>query len=177
MTASAPGGARQQGRPRNRKKPDNMQEQLFATPQIGTTSDDYYTPQWLFDLLGLTFDLDVSSPPGGPLFTPCHAYYTQADDGLAQPWNGTVFMNPPYSQPAPWVDKYLEHSNGIALLPFAKSKWCQKLWDSDAAMVYVRAVTFVRNDTSVINQAPFSLGLWAMNDHCIAAISNVGKVR
>jgi hypothetical protein len=29
------------------------------------TSDDYYTPPFIFEALGVEFDLDVSAPPGG----------------------------------------------------------------------------------------------------------------
>src|SRR5690606_35780948 len=51
-------------------------------------SDDYYTPAWLFDALGLTFDLDVASPPGGVEWVPAARFYTVEDDGLSQPWTG-----------------------------------------------------------------------------------------
>jgi hypothetical protein len=158
-----------------------MTEQLalFTVRQDNKTSDDYYTPKWIFDALGLEFDLDVACPPEGPLFTPAKAFYTQETDGLTSPWHGLVWMNPPYSKPAPWVDKWLDHGNGLALLPFAKSKWCQQLWDSDAAMIYVRAVAFARTDKSVVSQAPFSLGLWAVGQTAIKAMrrSKLGKVR
>ena len=153
------------------------QPRLFATAQEGTTSDDYFTPKWIFDLLGVEFDLDVACPADGPLYTPCKAYYTQKDDGLAQCWSGKVWMNPPYSEPNLWVQKFIEHDNGIALLPFAKSKWCQSLWDSNASMVYVRAVSFERSNMNVISQAPFSLGLWAMGQSNVKAIAKIGRVR
>lgn len=153
------------------------QDSLFEIRQTQRTTDDYYTPKWLFDVMRIEFDLDVACPPEGPLFTPAQAFYDQAADGLTKPWFGTVWMNPPYSKPAPWVERFIEHAQGIALLPFAKSKWCQALWDSHAAMVYVRAVTFERSDQNVISQAPFSLGLWAFGDGCVEAISRVGKVR
>lgn len=106
------------------------QERLFAVEQTTYTTDDYYTPKWIFDALGLTFDIDVASPPGGPPFTPCKAFYTQADDGLVQPWHGLVWMNPPYSNPSPWVDRWLDHGNGVALLPMAKSRWFVNLWNA-----------------------------------------------
>lgn len=150
---------------------------LFTMPQQSRSSDDYYTPKWLFDTMAIQFDLDVACPPEGPLFTPATAFYDQQVDGLAQDWAGTVFMNPPYSKPEPWVRKFISHADGVALLPFAKSKWCQALWDSHASMVYVRAVTFERSDQNVISQAPFSLGLWAFGDKCVEAIARVGKVR
>ena len=155
-----------------------MTEQLplIHVGQDVKTSDDYYTPKWLFDALGLVFDIDVACPPEGPLHTPCRNYYSVKDDGLAQHWNGRVWMNPPYSGPKPWVTKFIEHKNGVALVPFAKSKWHQDLWDSDAKFVYVRAITFVKGDTN-LGQAPFALGLWAFGEENVAAIGRVGKVR
>ena len=64
-------------------------------PCIGAT-DDWYTPRDIFDALGLTFDLDPCSP-GPAHWVPARKIYTKEDDGLVQPWSGTVFMNPPFA--------------------------------------------------------------------------------
>ena len=156
-----------------------IQERLFAVEQTTYTTDDYYTPKWIFDALGLTFDLDVASPPGGPPFTPCKAFYTQADDGLAQPWRGLVWMNFPYSNPSPWVDRWLDHGNGVALLPYSKSKWLQRLWDSSASLLYVYSIKFVRFDNKLNGSTPFPLGIWALGEPATEALKNsgLGKVR
>jgi len=106
-----------------------MNDRLFPVTQETYTSDDYYTPKWIFDALGVHFDLDVACPPQGPLHTPCSAYYTQETDGLLSPWRGNVFMNPPYSKATPWVKKFMAHKNGIALLPMAKSQWFNDIWN------------------------------------------------
>ena len=65
---------------------------LFPLPSdlIAVTSDDCYTPRWVFDAMALEFDLDVAAPPGGPWHVPCKRYYTAEEDGLAQPWEGLV---------------------------------------------------------------------------------------
>ena len=60
-------------------------------PCIGAT-DDWYTPPDIFDALGLIFDLDPCSP-GPAHWVPARKIYTKEDDGLVQPWSGTVFMN------------------------------------------------------------------------------------
>ena len=158
----------------------NEQPPLFTMPQAGLTTDDYYTPRWIFDALGLTFDLDVACPTGGPPHTTCKAFYTQLDDGLTSPWHGTVFMNPPYSNPTPWVAKWLHHENGIALLPFIKSKWFQSLWDSPkTSMAYIRVIKFERAEKTMNNQTPFALGLWAIGENATKALnaSGLGRVR
>jgi len=106
------------------------QSRLFAMPQEGTTSDDYYTPQWLFDALGIKFDLDVCCPPKGPLHTPCKAYYTQEDDGLAQQWHGNVWMNPPFSTNKVWIERFVAHRQGICLSFMSKSRAFRTLWQT-----------------------------------------------
>jgi hypothetical protein len=95
-------------------------------------SDEIYTPKIVFDHLKLIFDLDVCAPIGGPLHTPAVEYFDIESDGLKAKWFGLVWMNPPYSNPKPWIDKWLEHGNGVALVPFAKSNWFVDLWNSDA---------------------------------------------
>lgn len=153
---------------------------LFSQQQSSLTTDDYYTPRWVFDALGLLFDLDVASPPEGPLYTPTKHYFSQEDDGLASPWKGIVFMNPPYSSPKLWVQKWINHGDGIALLPFAKSSWCESLWEHpETSVIYLKTMKFVRTDKQVNNQPPFSLGLWAIGSRASYALINsrLGKVR
>lgn len=43
--------------------------------------------------------------------------YTKKEDGLKQPWHGRVWLNPPFGRQWPlWVEKLINHGNGIALL-------------------------------------------------------------
>jgi hypothetical protein len=60
---------------------------------VGAT-DEWFTPPYVFDALGCEFDMNVTSPgqdltPWIPArrFVTCH--------GLAAPWSGFVWMNPP----------------------------------------------------------------------------------
>ena len=150
------------------------QPQLFSTPQTSRTSDDYWTPKWLFDALDLTFDLDVACPPEGPPHTPCRAYYTQADDGLSQPWHGMVWMNPPFSNANPWVHKFMDHRNGIALTVVGKTKWCNALFQTATAMMLLPS-------NLVFDQGGIFLptALWAYGDICAQALhdSKISHVR
>ena len=52
---------------------------LFAYGQDQATSDDYYTPAWVFDRMGLRFDLDVAAPPGGVSWLPADRVLTVAE--------------------------------------------------------------------------------------------------
>ena len=145
---------------------------LFAMPQTTRTSDDYWTPKWLFDALGLVFDIDVACPPEGPAHTPCKRFFTQADDGLAQPWEGRVWMNPPFSKCDPWARKFMEHANGIALTVVGKTKWCNQLFAT------AHGVHLLRSDLKFVQGTIFlPTALWAYGKENVEALRRLGPVR
>jgi len=155
------------------------QSRLFSMPQLSITSDDYWTPKWIFDALGIVFDLDVACPPEGPLHTPCTAYYTQETDGLASDWYGTVFMNPPFSQTSPWVAKWINHGNGIALLPDTNRKWRTDLYECAQGIVALPAnMKFVAADGRRTD-IRYSTCLYSMGNKSTNALQNskIGRVR
>lgn len=93
--------------------------------QSNSKSVDWYTPKYMFDDLNVQFDLDPCQPIGGVDWIPAAKRFTIEDDGLAQDWNGCVWLNPPYGKETPkWLKKMHEHRNGVALL-FARTdcKW------------------------------------------------------
>lgn len=153
---------------------------LFPLAQSSQTSDDYYTPPWLFERLGIQFDLDVASPPGGVPWIPAHRYYTQADDGLASPWRGRVWMNPPFSGTGPWVERFIEHAHGIALIPHSRSRWHSQLWASEAVLADPNQpgqpmFRFVRDGVETNVFMPVVLA--AFGDECVEAVGRVGRRR
>ena len=157
-----------------------MQPNLFGVPQTELTSDDWYTPKWIFDAIGITFDLDVACPPEGPINVPATRWYTKADDGLAQPWEGRVWMNPPYSKPDPWVTRFIEHGNGCALMVMTKAHWFERLWlHPDTFVIYFRGIKFVRPDVPNGAASSWSYGLWAIGNEPVEALHNskLGRVR
>ncbi|HXH35235.1 MAG TPA: DNA N-6-adenine-methyltransferase [Plantibacter sp.] len=77
-------------------------------------TDDWATPQDLFDLLHREFGfaLDVCASDGN---AKCGSYYTREQDGLAQPWTGVCWMNPPYgTEIGAWVKKAAESAQAGA---------------------------------------------------------------
>lgn len=56
--------------------------------------------------IGGPVDVDPCSHPLTPVRA--HRRYFPTDDGLKQPWIGTVYLNPPYSRSGRWISKAVE---------------------------------------------------------------------
>ena len=158
-----------------------LQQTLFSAEQTDRTSDDHYTPKWVFDLLNVTFDIDVAAPPGGIPWIPAKRYFTMADDGLSQPWNGLIWMNPPYSNSGPWVDRFIEHGNGICLLPLATSHWLVKLWNHPETR---SVMGFEPNKTDMkfhkgdkMKKILFPVAFWSIGAQATEALTKLGRIR
>jgi hypothetical protein len=102
-------------------------------------TDEWLTPPEIIKSVG-SFDLDPCSPIHRPWPTAA-AHYTIMDDGLSRPWNGRVWLNPPYGpETGRWLRRLAEHDDGIALV-FARTeteafhRWG---WDVADAMLFLR---------------------------------------
>lgn len=92
-------------------------------------TDEWYTPKYVFDALGVGFDLDVASPGKSVVpWVPARRVITAGS--LTKPWSGFVWMNPPFGGRnglVPWLEKFVAHANGVALVPDRTSApWWQK---------------------------------------------------
>lgn len=117
---------------------------------LGVT-DEWYTPGWLFEALGVVFDLDPCCGEGSPAEGFCRERYYEK--GLESPWLGSVWLNPPYGARNgihPWLQKMALHNNGIALVPNrTATEWWQEAASSSNAMLFIRKkIKFVRPDGS-----------------------------
>jgi hypothetical protein len=153
------------------------QSVLFRVEGYEETSDDYWTPPWLFDQLDLRFDIDVAAPPGGIPWVPAERSFSMADDGLSQPWTGRVWMNPPYSNPTPWVDRFLEHGNGVALIPTSTGAWFLRLWGAEVAFVALPNMRFYRTAGPMPGYLPIRCWLVAAGEENCSAIAKLGYSR
>ena len=142
--------------------------------------NEIYTPPSVFEALGVEFDLDVCAPKGGLPWIPAKKSYSLDDDGLAQPWYGLVWCNPPYSKPKPWIEKFIAHNNGIMLVQVSRSLATKELWESATAISLPRPPNFSFVDSNQKKRTIF-MPVWliAMGDVAAQALqqSGYGRVR
>lgn len=114
-------------------------------------SDEWQTPQWLFKELDREFDFDVDLCATAEN-SKCDIYgvdYLLNEYGskrfpavfygysIGRAWleDGTCFMNPPYSNPRPFIEKAWEDSKHCKIVCLVKcdpsTKWWATFWDYD----------------------------------------------
>ena len=91
------------------------------------------TPAEFLDaMLAVTAELGRVLAPHGSICVELGDTYVTTQRGSG--WPLPKWMNPPYSRASPWVDRFISHSNGVALLPHAKSKWHIRLFEQADAI-------------------------------------------
>ena len=118
-------------------------------------SDERYTPPWLLER--------VTAFLGPGWFDPCPRSYGAAPavNGLAIPWQGRVFCNPPYSRMGPWVAKFCGESfrEGLLLtLAYTDTRWFQPLFDYTILFPQGR-ICFLDATGRAMNRPPFGSAL------------------
>lgn len=89
-------------------------------------NDDLRTPHEIYSVLG-RIDLDPCAGEHTKIGAKNYAL-ERGENGLELEWNGFVYCNPPFSQKELWIQKMIEHNNGILLLPERGSApWCGPL--------------------------------------------------
>ena len=115
-------------------------------------SNEWYTPKYIFDAMEVVFDLDVAAPLVPNFYhVPCESRITKVDCGLRSNWDGFVWMNPPFGNQKNkllWINKFIEHGNGIALMPDRSSaSWWQLFCkNSDVILNVSKKIKFIRPD-------------------------------
>lgn len=140
-------------------------------------SDEWYTPPAIFEALGIEFDFDPASGAGD--FVPARRKIQRPDDGLSADWYGRVWMNPPFggrNGQVPWLRKFLDHGDGIALVAARTSAW----WFHEEAvkaetMLFPRGKTkFIRPDGSLGKSPGTGVVLLGMGEHSNRALEQSG---
>jgi len=115
-------------------------------------SNEWYTPSYVFEALGCRFDLDVAAPEDRRFcHVPAGGFYSEG--GLEKPWRGFVWMNPPFGGRnglAPWLAKFENHKNGVALVPDRTSApwWQAHVPKTDLILFSAKKVKFIAADGS-----------------------------
>jgi DNA N-6-adenine-methyltransferase (Dam) len=151
-------------------------------PSIGLSSD-WLTPKSIFDRLGLIFDLDPAHPGWENPYcvVPVRRIFTVNDDGLRQPWCGTLWLNPPFGGrrgQVPWLKRFFEHADGIALVAARTSAdWFHQVVVPNAqTLLFPNGKTkFVRPlDGSVGKEPGIGVVLIGMGETANAALEQSG---
>lgn len=103
------------------------------------SKDEWLTPPAIVKALG-PFDLDPCAPVRRPWPTAAR-HFTVEDDGLAQAWDGRVWLNPPYGRETfRWMARLAEHRSGLALI-FARTEtrgFHAEIWRKAQAVFFFR---------------------------------------
>jgi phage N-6-adenine-methyltransferase len=123
------------------------------------TSDEWETPEDEVRLFEQEFGLFDLDPCAREASCKAQEYFTQADNGLARVWYGKVWLNPPYSDPGPWVQKAVESVQRgeaelvVACLPAATDT----AWFHDCVLPYAE-IRFRRGRIRFLGWAGQPLG-------------------
>lgn len=163
---------------KERKEIDLLDSIKNKKPQIEINiGDEWYTPKWLFDSLGIEFDIDVCSPIDTTHSNvPAKKRFNIYDNGLDQDWEGLVWCNPPYSDPEPWADKMIKHNNGIMLASIPMNAlWASKVWQSCTGLRLFQAMIFVRPN-GVDERPALWLQMAAFGEQAAELLKNMTKM-
>lgn len=117
---------------------------------------DWATPPEVFGPLNAEFGFDLD-PCATPTTAKCACYFTEAEDGLAQPWAPCrVFMNPPYGREIyAWTRKAVEEARKGALVVGLLPASSDLAWWHDDVVPFAAEVRFVRGRVRFLTGGPY----------------------
>lgn len=116
----------------------------------GTGDNEWYTPAEYIEMARAVmggFDVDPASNPIAQETVQASSYYTEETNGLDKEWNGRVWLNPPYAQPAisHFADKMVAEAGAgrateaiVLTHNYTDTAWFQKMARSAKAICFTR---------------------------------------
>lgn len=160
-----------------------MTRRIHSKPNNGITND-WLTPPEVVSALNLrtNFHLDPCAQPNQRWRT-ARTMICPPADGLAEKWEGRVWLNPPYgTQLKKWITRLADHGNGIALVPSrteVESWFWPQIWERADAIFFFRGRLYFRKpDGTRVGNAGHGSVLAAyghMNAAAIRRSSLIGK--
>jgi hypothetical protein len=152
-------------------------------------SDSYCTPLWLTARLPMV-DVDPCSNPRSTVRARRTYSLEKKLDGLKLSWNGSAFINWPYSAPLPWAAKMVQEllsgrcTEAIILCKLDTStEWWQvatafeqpELWTFDLRIPFDEPPALVEERIKKFAEAGKKGGEKSSNNFCSAIIHHRGK--
>lgn len=137
-------------------------------------SVEYYTPKYIFDALGVEFDLDVAHP-NQKTNVPAKRFITE--NSLSEQWEGFIWMNPPYlseKNKEQWLKKFFDHGNGLALMPDrSNAKWHQIAEERCDLYLHTKdKIKFLREDGTIADSPGNNSTIFAIGHRAVSALLN-----
>jgi site-specific DNA-methyltransferase (adenine-specific) len=137
-----------------------IRDSSVSAGMFTSTTDEWATPNDFFDRLdvefGFTIDVCASFEN-----RKCDQFYDRTDNGLAQRWAGTCWMNPPYGREiSAWIRKAREASQeGATVVCLIPVRTDTAYWHDDvmraAEIRFVRGRMNFDGDAASGHNAPF----------------------
>jgi len=147
-------------------------------------TDEWSSPRELVEPIADTiggFDLDPCSGAESSPFA--DATYTESDNGLAQSWHGSVWVNPPYSAMSKWTEKVVSESSHDAvdsILYLCKGDSSTDWWqEAVTSAEYVVTIDHRLKFGDGDNSAPFASHIFVfgeVSDRVIEKLKQFGCV-
>jgi phage N-6-adenine-methyltransferase len=149
-------------------------------PFVSQQTDEWSSPRELVEPLADAvggFDLD---PCSGAETSPfADAVFTESDDGLAQEWFGTVWVNPPYSAMGEWTAKAYAQAcrdEVDAIFYLCKGDSSTDWWQQAASVAtYVATIDHRLKFGDGKNSAPFASHIFVFGETDEAAIDALAE--
>lgn len=131
-------------------------------------NDEWLTPPEILRALD-PFDLDPCAPVSRP-WPMARRHYTKEDNGLSLPWEGRVWLNPPYGRETfTWLARLADHKSGIALI-FARTEtrgFHEQIWQRACGIFFFLGrlrFHYVDGTRGGTANAPSCLVAWSEED-------------